>query len=583
LSCAEVAKGIKKGIDLLSTSQADLPERQRSVRSLYDYSWSQLTENEQRLLRKLSVFRGGFQHEAAYQVAQAFLTDLDGLVNKSFLRKNPSNRFRFHPMVRQYAYEKLTQSDEIGLASHLHLKYFVDFVQHAGSRLNQSQQSNWLKLLDRELGNLRTAFQTAQAGGEGHAELALRLATALGRYWELRGYWKEGQEWLTMALEMSKIETAIPVEIKVKALFWSGRLAGYLGENSTVSEMAQAGLALCQQDPAPNNLGLVLTLFGRLARNAGNYALARQIYQESLELFRKTGNFWGICSSLNNLFRINYRLNAYEEATDLARQSLALAKEAGDQANISLALDFLGVVAHDQGDYEQGKAFLSESLAISRSIGARFMIGHAIYWLGRIARSQTKPELASALFQESLAHYQEIGSKWGIAVSLQGLGVVENDRENIDRADELLRESLAVLQEVGDIQLMAYVKINLGEVALAKQEYERASSEYRESISALLEVKDRWLIALAMGGLASLAVCQGEHERAATLIGIEDGIRREIGTPRSPAENAAFTPNISTLRDQLTPAQLRKLRSQGLRMARHPLDDIAQYALKTPA
>jgi predicted ATPase/DNA-binding SARP family transcriptional activator len=581
LSCSEVAKGIEEGIDLLSTNLYDIPERQKSFRSLYDYAWNHLTEKEQSQFRKLSVFRGGFQREAAQQVADVSLSDLAGLIDKSFLRKNQANRYRVHRLLQQYAYQKLEQSNETHQTLYRHLVYFVEFAEQASLGLNQTQQGSWLKLLDQEMGNLQVAFKTAQAGGEACAEFALRLAGALGRYWEQRGYWREGQEWLNIALGMGEKNASIPVDVKVKALFWAGVLASYLGENNKVDELAHRGLTLCLQDPLLHNQAPMLILLGGLKRNDGDYSSAQKLFQESLKLFQRVDDPWGICISLNNLFRIDYRRNAYKEATALAQQSLALAKETGDQWNIAHALDFLGIVAHDQGRYEQGKTFLNESLEISRSIGARFMMGHAIYWLGRIARSQANPELATILFGESLAHYREIGGKWGIAVSLQGQGITAYDEGDYPRAEKLLLDSLSVLQEVGDTQLLAYVKIHLGDVAVALQKYDRAISLYQESLSALIEIEDRWLIALAIGGLASVATSQSEFFRAAILFGIETEIRNRIGTPRSPAENLVFNRSICILRDQISAVQLHSLRSEGKHIARNASADVIEYVLNT--
>jgi predicted ATPase/DNA-binding SARP family transcriptional activator len=579
LSCSEVAKGIEEGIDLLTTSRSDIPERQKSFRALYDYSWNHLSEKEQSQFRKLSVFRGGFQREAAQQVADASLSDLAGLIDRSFLRKNQTDRYRIHGLLQQYAYQKLEQSNENNQTLLRHMAYFVEFAHQASLQVNQAQPNGWLIHLDREMGNLRMAFQTAQAAGESGAEFALRLAGALGRYWEQRGFWREGKEWFTIALSMGEKDASIPVDIKIKALFWAGILASYLGENYKLDELAHRGLTLFHQDPAHHNQAPMLILLGILKRNEGDYSSAKELFQESLELFKKADDRWGTCISLNNLFRIDYRQNAYKEATVLAKQSLALAREAGDQWNIAHALDFLGIVAHDQGNYEHGKTYLNESLAISRSIGARFMIGHAIYWLGRIARSQTNPELARILFEESLAHYREIGGKWGIAVSLQGLGTVALDEEDYARAEKLLLDSLAVLQEVGDTQLLAYVKIHLGDVAGAIQKYDRAISLYQESLKALIAIEDQWSIALAIGGMASVATGQREFSKAAILLGIEAEIRNKIGTPRSPAENVVFKRSLCTLRNQISGWQLHAFRREGKYIARRSPAEVIKYVL----
>ena len=578
LSCSDVAKAIEDGIDLLTTSRNDIPERQKSVRSLYDYAWNQLTEIEQRQIRRLSVFRGGFQRESAYKVAEASLVDLTDFIDRSFVLKKQSDRYQIHRLLQQYSYEKLAEANEVSLALERHLEYYVEFAEQAESQLFQARQKDWLKLLDLEQGNLHVAFHTAQAGGAAFAEPALRLAGALGRYWEQRGHWREGLDWLNAALSMGGKNASIPADLIVKVLFWAGILASYLGQNNKVDELTRIGLALCKPD-SPRNRALMLTLLGGLRRTEGDYTSAQTLFQECLELFKKAGDRWGICVALNNLFRIHYRRNEYQKATSLALQSLSLAKEDSDQWNIALAQDFLGIVAHDQGKYDQAKAYLSDSLDISRSIGAGFMIGHAIYWLGRVARSQCDPDFATLLFEQSLAHYREISGKWGIAVSLLGLGTTAFDVKDYLRAEKLLQESLTVMQEVGDTQLLAYVQIRIADVAGVMQQSKRAVSLYRESLSSLVTIEDRWLIALAIAGLAGVATRQHEYNRAAILFGIEAGIRKLIGTPRSPAERAVVKQSFCILRAQLSASEMHRSRGEGMRIAKSALANVIEYVL----
>ena len=88
LSPAEVAAEIAQGIDILESELSDLPERHRSMRAVFDYSWQHLTEAEQTVFMKLSIFRGGFTREAAQAVAGANLRHLMSLMNKSLLRRN---------------------------------------------------------------------------------------------------------------------------------------------------------------------------------------------------------------------------------------------------------------------------------------------------------------------------------------------------------------------------------------------------------------------------------------------------------------------------------------------------------------
>jgi predicted ATPase len=96
ISCREIAREIERNLDFLATTLRDLPERHRSLRAVFDHSWNRLNGEEQRIFRNLSVFRGGFQREAAEAVAEASLLVLSALMDKSLLRRNPSGRYEVH-------------------------------------------------------------------------------------------------------------------------------------------------------------------------------------------------------------------------------------------------------------------------------------------------------------------------------------------------------------------------------------------------------------------------------------------------------------------------------------------------------
>jgi len=110
LTPAEIADEVQHSLDFLETEVRGVPERQRSIRAVFDYAWSLLTLREREVLAALSVFRGGFFREAAQQVAGAGLRDLMGLVNKSLLQRAPTGRYGMHELLRQYAAEKLVEA-----------------------------------------------------------------------------------------------------------------------------------------------------------------------------------------------------------------------------------------------------------------------------------------------------------------------------------------------------------------------------------------------------------------------------------------------------------------------------------------
>src|SRR6185503_8349983 len=159
LSVAEIALEIEKNIDLLETEKRDVPGRQRSVRAVIESSWNQVDASAQNLLKRLSVFRGGFTRAAAQEAAGASLRGLSQLVDKALLRRDPkAGRYSIHELLRQYAEEQLKRSsDEEKSAHEDHAKYFADFMNTRESHLRDQQMKTALLEIEADLDNIRVA------------------------------------------------------------------------------------------------------------------------------------------------------------------------------------------------------------------------------------------------------------------------------------------------------------------------------------------------------------------------------------------------------------------------------------------
>ncbi|MEP7358979.1 MAG: LuxR C-terminal-related transcriptional regulator, partial [Anaerolineales bacterium] len=200
LSCAEIAAEIEGSLGILAAESRDVPLRQQSMQAIYDHSWKLLSLEEQQAFPRLSVFRSGFQREAAEQVAQAGLRLLSALVDKSLVRANPNGRYELHELARQYAAEKLQAAGDAETAARRHLAYCVGLAERAAPELIGPHQAVWLVRLEAEHDNLRAALAWSQAAAE--TEMGLRLAGAVWRFWFLRGHLLEGEQWLRRMLEL---------------------------------------------------------------------------------------------------------------------------------------------------------------------------------------------------------------------------------------------------------------------------------------------------------------------------------------------------------------------------------------------
>ena len=174
LTPGEIAAEIKINLDFLSSNYVDMPDRQRSIRSVFESSWNRLTDIEQDVFQQLSVFRGGFTRQAAESVTGATLQILMALVNKSLVKPDYTGRYHLHELLRQFGSEKLREAGETGQAKDRHLAFFLKVAEESGPNLEGSDQITWANRLELEHDNLRAALEWSRTA-ESTAESGLRL------------------------------------------------------------------------------------------------------------------------------------------------------------------------------------------------------------------------------------------------------------------------------------------------------------------------------------------------------------------------------------------------------------------------
>lgn len=157
----EIVSEIESNMDFLATTAQDTPERHRSLRSVFEYSWDLLSLSEQKMFRSLAVFHGGFDREAAAQVAGASLPALAGLVDKSLLRRSAVGRYAIHELLHAYAQEKLAHDPEHETVRNTHCRYFAELLARHQAQLQSDDVSSALSALGAERENVRAAWNWA--------------------------------------------------------------------------------------------------------------------------------------------------------------------------------------------------------------------------------------------------------------------------------------------------------------------------------------------------------------------------------------------------------------------------------------
>jgi predicted ATPase/class 3 adenylate cyclase len=418
LSVEQIAARLDDRFRLLTGGSRTALPRQQTLRAAIDWSFSLLAEEERVLLRRLSVFAGGWTLEAAQAVcscdpicADDVLDLLARLVDKSlviFEQRDSEARFRMMETIRQYARDRLLESTEAETIRDRHLDFFMAFAEEVEPKLRGPEQMQWLDRLDLEHDNLRAALEWSL--GAGRVEKGLRLGAALAWFWERRGYMSEGQAHLTAILCMA--EGMADTSARARALHAAGRLAQRQGDLVPARQLLEQSHAMARtlgdkwtQMLSLHNLGNVLN------DERGEIAMERSLHEESLNLARELGNDWGITWALMGLGHVAIRESDYTAARSYFEESLKIRRRLGDKWGIARSLNELGEIAQREGDYASAQKFYTESLTIHRELGHKSHEPRVLFNLGSTALSQNDYGRAQTLFVQCLRLSREQGRR----------------------------------------------------------------------------------------------------------------------------------------------------------------------------
>jgi tetratricopeptide (TPR) repeat protein len=345
-----------------------------------------------------------------------------------------------HPLLQQYAAEKLKATANWMETTDRHLAYFLARAEEAESHYQGSDQLLWLDRLEMEHDNLIVALHWAWE--QGKMEFAARLSGALGWFWGIRGYLSEGKRWLSTTLSCRQ---QLPVTSLAQVLFASGLLAFEQGDNTQAKQHFDESLALWREVDDEPRIADLLNQLGHVAQQQGEFVRTRLCYEESLALYQKLDDKSGIALSLNRLGHLAQLEANEKEAEQFLEESLALRQELGDKRGMASSLNALAEIARYQGDYQRASSLYEESLGLCRQLGDKRCVAGVCHNLGHIAERQGKFGLAVALFKESLNLFQELQNQGGVALCLAGLAAVLGAKAKPERATQLFGASKALL------------------------------------------------------------------------------------------------------------------------------------------
>src|SRR5829696_7836638 len=442
-------------LKLLTGGARNLPQRQRTLRGAIEWSYELLDAGEMTLFSRLAVFSGGCTLEAMEAICDAeselpmdILEGTSSLMDKSLLRQEEGAegepRFVMLETIHEYGRERLNKSGEAEEIRRLHAEYFLALAELGESKLWGPEEAKWLECLEIEHDNMRDALSRALDAVE--AELALRLAGALWRFWWMRGYYDEGRRWLEAALAKDGRASAA----RAKALEAVGWLADDQGDIDRAVAAAEEGLSLSARAKIESSVtASFLRMLGSAAYVHGDHEQAARLYEESLALSREARDERGVASSLLQLGNVSGDRGAHEEAKTFYEEGLALSRKLDDKALLASALISVGAEFLLQGDYERGAMLNEEAAELYRERGNRGHLQYALDNLGWAALMRGNLQQAEELHRESLALSRQLGDKLVAAEALEGLACSASARGEAERVARLFGAAEAQREAVG--------------------------------------------------------------------------------------------------------------------------------------
>jgi predicted ATPase/class 3 adenylate cyclase len=452
---------------LVSGNRTALP-RQQTLQALIDWSWNLLEESEQIVLRRLSVFSGGWILEDAQQIAGdvlldefAILDNITALVDKSLVATNslPDGSYRFNLLesIRQYAQDRLSEAGEDETLGNRHAAYFAGLVRIAEAAETHVETLAWIKRLVRETDNFRAAFSWM----EKHDPLPILESAGKLIMLDGRGFWSfsppQARRWLDRAIEI-------------------GRTA------EVPEEMLQAHHL---------HLGLALGAMSSINFILGRHEEGAAAGAKALSILRPLGESRHLAFVLGiYAYNLNY-LGRWSEAFEAGEEAREVAHARREWVALSIALAALGMSTLMSGDIEKVHEYLRAGKAVIQELGSSWIGLHILMMEGRL-------------------------------LTITG---------NLDHAESIYREAIHGFQEFGEPTQTNITRSELAHTLRRQGKWEQALPLYRETILYFRDRGHEPAVANQLECFAYIAIVQKEPEKAGRLLGAAQAIRERTNNP----------------------------------------------------
>lgn len=548
LTPVEVSMRLANRFTLLTSGARTAEARQQTLRATVDWSYQLLSQPEQRVFDRLSVFQGGWTLMSAEDVVAdedtppgEVLDTVGRLVEQSMVVVEPgtTSRYRMLETLRQYAAERLEASGSTVEVARRHAAYVGSIVEHAEVALRGQEQRQTLRLLRDEQPNIRAALAFL-GGPDGDRDAALRMAGSLGMFWHL-GRHLEGRQVLSTLVAGHDGSPAARA-LALQGVSIVERPRGCLVHpNPRCAEAAAESLALFEQVGDAWHAALSRVLLAVEGVTGAEPERSRALLAAAEEQFNRDGDPWG--PAVIGFVRMETAIKSgdVEAAVRIGRTATAAFRHLDDAWGLSATLYHLGWGLRQFGRLEEGARALEEAIDVARGAGLWNTAQWALADLAIEKVHLGDHETARRLFDEAASASREIGDGAGEVLAGYGYGLLAHVDGDWDQASRHYRVAVDGFIDLGTPVLEGVALAGLARCHEADGDNAEARARYQEALELGRRLGEPSVTASALEGLARLALAAGDRAAATARLVEAEGIRERFHRPAPPHERDDLT------------------------------------------
>ena len=416
LSLREIAEEINHSLDFLETDTRNLPDRQKSIRAVFEYSWKRLSEEQRSSFMKLAVFRGGFTRRAAQHITGTNIRTLQILLSKSLVMRVSKERYEIHELLRQYAEEELEQTGEVESTRDAHCHYYLQALAEREADIKGRRQIEALEEINADFENVRAAWNCAVTNS--NLDMLNHIQEVFYWYCFLAEHIRDGEELLNHALKQLASQTnwnTHPLKSRISTrlkLLRRWRI-GYFENPADNRIQILDNLEIAHQNDDLFETAINTLALGEIARALNDFHAALKLFETSADYFAQLNDKFYRAWALHFAATMVRYIGDYEQLNVLHKEALSLRQTIGDEIGVAYSLINLGLENIVGGHYLEGEKYARESLLHSESIGQKIGIALGYYGLAEIKFFEGKFDEAHNLCMTALAISNDINRPLG--------------------------------------------------------------------------------------------------------------------------------------------------------------------------